>query len=109
MNDKLTLYLTDKTEKITLPGLRTASNSPIASIVAALDAILAISRTALIADTPEISELVQLSEDDQPVPPHLFAAHHITDIIDRLRLEIHYYNVQTEQHLQNDITKDLPF
>lgn len=109
MEDKLALYLTDKTEKITLPGLRTISNSPIASIVTALDVILALSKTAIVADIPEISELVQLSEDNQPVPPHLFAAHHLIDSIDRLRLEIDYYSAQNEQHMQNEKEKDLPF
>ena len=109
MNDQLALYLTNKSEKITLPGLRTVMNSPIASIVAALDAILALSKNAIIADTPTINELVELSQDKQTVPPHLFGAHHITDIIDRLRMEIHYYNAQTEQHLQKEKDKNLPF
>ncbi|MBN2340925.1 MAG: hypothetical protein JXX29_22915 [Deltaproteobacteria bacterium] len=109
MEDQLAMYLTNETEKITLPGLRTVITSPIASTVAALDAILAVSKTALIADTPSIDELINLSEDNQPVPTHLFSAHHITDIIDRLRLEIRHYAFQTEQHLQNEKLKDLPF
>lgn len=109
MEDQLAMYLTNETERITLPGLRTVMTCPIASTIAALDAILAVSKTAIIADTPSIDELINLSQDNQPVPPHLFCAHHITDIIDRLRLEILHYGIQTEQHLQNEKLKDLPF
>ena len=109
MNDKLAMFLTNKTEQITLPGLRTVATSPIASIVTALDAILALSKTAIVADTPTINELIDLSNDNQPVPPHLFEAHHIIEIIDRLRMEIQYYNVQAEQLLQKENYEDLPF
>lgn len=109
MDDPLAMYLTNKTEKITLPGLRTVMNSPVVSIITALDTILALSKNAIIADTPTIGDLTILTEDNQDVPPHLFAAHHISDIIDRLRLEISYYNVQAEQYLQKEKEKDLPF
>ena len=109
MDDHLAMYLTNETEKIILPGLRTVMNSPVASIITALDTVLALSKNAIIADTPNINDLILLTEDKQDVPPHYFAAHHLTDIIDRLRMEIRYYNIQTEQHLQKEKEKDLPF
>ena len=103
-----THYL-DIKEKIQLPSERSVYNFPAISTIAVLDATLAIAHRAILCDNPTMQELMDLVEDNEDVPLHLFSAHNIVDTIDRLRLTIHNYNKQIEEYLEKQRTKDLPF
>lgn len=103
------IHYLDIKETIQLPSERCIHQNPSISVIAALDAILAIAKKAILCDNPSIQELMDLVEDNEDVPLHLFSAHNIVDTIDRLRLTIHTYNKQTEEYLLKQRTQNLPF
>ncbi len=102
-------HFLDLKETIQLPSERSVLQNPSASAIAALNATLAIAKKAILCDSPTMQELMDLVEDNEDIPLHLFCAHNIVDTIDRLRLTIHTYNKQIEEHLEKQRTKNLPF
>jgi len=109
MYRQLEMYFSDTKEKIELPAAHTIMRFPSISAIAALDANLAIAKTAILCDNPTITQLMDMIDDDEHVSSHLFSAHNIVDTIDRLRLNIYNYNMQTKKHLKQLRNKDLPF
>jgi len=103
------MYLGNKKEKIVLPSASIITRFPSISAIAALDATLAIAKTAILCDNPSIQELMNMIDDDEYISSHLFSAHNIVDTIDRLRLNIHDYNMQTKEHIKQIRNNDLPF
>jgi len=89
----------DVREKLLLPSERLVQFFPSIASIAALDAALATTKTAILCDHPSIQELMDQIEYGEKVPAHLFIAHNIVDAIDRARLTIHAYFDQTESHL----------
>jgi len=102
-------HFLDLRETIQLPSERRVLQSPSASAIAALNATLAIAKNAILCDNPAMPELMDMVEDNEDVPLHLFSAHNIVDTIDRLRLTIHTYNQQTEEFFKNIRSQNLPF
>ena len=99
----------DIKETIQLPSERCIHKTPSIAAISALDATLAITKKAIICDNPSIQELMDIVDEEEDVPLHLFSAHNIVDTIDRLRLTIHAYNKQTDEYLKKQRTKKLPF
>jgi hypothetical protein len=56
-----------------------------------------------------MQELMDMIEDGQTVPAHLFMAHGIIDDLDRLRLSIHLYLQQINLRLNQIDFDDIPF
>lgn len=103
------MHYLDIKETIQLPSERCIYPNPSVSAIAALDATLAIAKKAILCDNPSIQELMDIIDEGEDVPLHLFSAHNIVDTIDRLRLTINVYNKQTEEYLVKQRTKNLPF
>jgi hypothetical protein len=99
----------DVRENICLPSERFIRRLPSIAAIAALDALLATAGTAILCDNPSIQELMDMIEDDEKVPPHLFIAHNIVDNIDRLRLTIHNYIEQIEINTAQITNNHFPF
>ena len=109
MEQDLNVHPIDVQENISLPSERLVRRFPAIANIAALDAALATTKLAIYSDNPSIQELMNMIEDGENVPAHLFIAHNIIDNLDRLRLTIHSYFDQLHVQLAKIKTDDLPF
>jgi hypothetical protein len=109
MEQNLNVYPIDVRENISLPSERLVRRFPSIAPIAALDAALSTTKLAIQSDNPCIQELMDLIEDGENVPPHLFIAHNIIDSIDRLRVTIHSYFDQVHVHMAKVKHDSLPF
>jgi hypothetical protein len=99
-NDRVTLLLPDK---------RLVRRFPSIASIAALDAAMAMTKIAILCDHPSIQELIDMIEDGQKVPSHLFIAHNIIDNLDRLRLTVQTYFLHLDSQLAKIADPDFPF
>ncbi len=99
-NDSTTLFLPDK---------RLVQKFPSIASIAALDAALVMTKTAILCDHPSIQELIDMIEDGLKVPSHLFIAHNIIDNLDRLRLTVQSYFLHLDSQLAKTADPDFPF
>lgn len=97
------------TEKISLPTEPLVHRCPSIAAIAALDAICATTKIAIICDHPSIKELIDMVEDDETVPRHLFIAHNMVNNIDILRSTIDIYIENLELHYARILNTTLPF
>ena len=109
MEHQMDMHPIDVQENISLPSERLVRRFPAIANIAALDAALATTKLAIYSDNPSIQELMNMIEDGENVPAHLFIAHNIIDNLDRLRLTIHSYFDQLHVQLAKIKTDDLPF
>lgn len=109
METEIPMHPGDVREKLNLPSEKLVRHFPSIAPIAALDAALATTKTAILCDNPSIQELMDMIEDGENVPPDLFIAHNIVDNIDRIRLTIHSYFQQLESRLANIKNAALPF
>ena len=90
----------DIREKLLLPSERLVRRFPSIAPIAALEAALVTTKSAILCDNPSIQELMDLIENGEKPHSHLFIAHNIIDNLDRLRLTIHAYFDQIETHMK---------
>lgn len=109
MDHELETHPIDVRENISLPSERLVRRFPSIAPIAALDAAIATTKLAIQSDNPSIQDLMDMIEDGEQVPPHLFIAHNIIDNLDRLRLTIHCYFDQLHVQLARIKNDDLPF
>lgn len=109
MEPEIELHPTDIREKLNLPSENLVRRFPSIAPIAALDAALATTRTAILCDNPSIQELMDMIEDDEKVPSHLFIAHNIIDNLDRLRLTLHAYFDQLDLRIAQIKNAAVPF
>ena len=99
----------DVRENLNLPSERLVRRFPSIAPIAALDAAIAITKTAILCDNPSIQELMDLIEYGEKPQSHLFIAHNIIDNLDRLRLTIHAYFDQIETCMTQIKNEAFPF
>ena len=109
MKTEIEIHPTDVQEKISLPSERLVQRFPVTAPIAALDAAIATTKIAILCDHPSIQELMDMIEDGEKVPPHLFIAHNIIDNLDRLRLTIHAYFQQVDRRITQIKNDAFPF
>ncbi|MHC4779556.1 MAG: hypothetical protein ACYTFG_13365 [Planctomycetota bacterium] len=103
------MHPSDVQEKLRLPSERHIRRFPSIASIAALDAATATTKTAILCDNPCIQELMDMIEDGDEVPSHLFIAHNIIDNLDRLRLTIHAYFQQVDMRITQIKNDAFPF
>ena len=109
MKSQMIGYPSDAQENIRLPSERLILRFPIAATIAALDAMTATTQKLLLRDNPSMQELMDLIEEGETVPPHLFIAHNMIDNLDQIRITIHAYFQQIDARMSQIDLNDIPF
>lgn len=109
MKTQMNKYPSDVRENIRLPSERLIERFPVAAPIAALEAMIATTKTLILRDNPSMQELMDLIENGETIPPHLFIAHNIIDDLDQLRITIHAYLQQLGARTSQIDSNEIPF
>jgi len=102
-------FQVDKKINLRLPSERLVYRFPCAAPIAALEAMVATTKLLIRSEYPSMQELLDMIEEGETVPAHLFMAHGILDDLDQLRLSIHLYLQQINLRLNQIDFDDIPF
>ena len=109
MTIEIDSHQNDERVTLLLPNQRLIRRFPSIASIAALDAASAMTKTAILCDHPSIRELIDMIEDGQNVPAHLFIAHNIIDNLDRLRLTVQTYFLHLDSQSAKIAAPNFPF
>lgn len=102
-------YHRDVQQNIRLPSEKLVSCFPAAAPIAALEAAIATTKMLIQTDNPSMQDLMDMIEEGESVPAHLFIAHNIIDNLDQLRITIQAYFQQLNTRMVQIKNDDLPF
>jgi hypothetical protein len=99
----------DKKINLRLPSERLINRFPCAAPIAALEAMVATTKLLIRSEYPSMQELLDMIEEGETVPAHLFMAQGILNDLDQLRLSIHLYLQQINLRFNQIDFDDIPF
>ena len=103
------MHHSDVQQNIRLPSESLVRRFPVVAPIAALEAAIATTKMLIQYDNPSMQELMDMIEDEESVPAHLFIAHNIIDNLDQLRITIQAYYQQLNTRMVQIRNDDLPF
>jgi hypothetical protein len=109
MKSQTTVCTIDEKNNFRLPSERLVNRFPCAAPIAALEAMTATTKVLLRSEYPSMQELMDMIDEGENVPAHLFMAHAIIDNLDQLRLSIHLFLQQINLRLNQIDFDDFPF
>ena len=109
MKSKPNAFQKQEIDSFPLPSERLVQRFPCAAPIAALDAMSATTKLLIRSEYPSMQELMDIIEDGDNVPAHLFMAHGIVDDLDRLRISIHMFLKQISLRPDQSDFDDFPF
>jgi len=109
MTTEIDSHQCNDTKTLRLPDKRLVQKFPYIASIAALDAALVMTKTAILSDHPSIQELIDMIEDGHKVPSHLFIAHNVIDNLDRLRATVQAYFLHLDSQFAKTADPDFPF
>jgi len=109
MNSESPMYHSDVQQNIRLPSENLVRCFPAVAPIAALEAAIATTKMLIQYDNPSMQELMDMIEEGESVPAHLFIAHNIIDNLDQLRITIQAYYQQVNTRMVQIRNDDLPF
>jgi len=109
MKSQTTVFPNDPKTNLRLPSERLVNRFPCAAPITALEAMSATTKMLIRSEYPSMQELIDMTDEGESVPAHLFLAHSIVDNLDQLRLSIHLYLQQINLRLNQIDFDDIPF
>jgi hypothetical protein len=109
MNSQTTFSAKQEIDNFRLPSERLVHRFPCAAPIAALEAMSATTKLLIRSEYPSMQELMDIIEEGDIVPAHLFMAHGIVDDLDRLRISIHLFLKQISLRPEQSDFDDIPF
>jgi hypothetical protein len=109
MKSQSTVSIKHEIDAFRLPSERLVNRFPCAAPIAALEAMSATTKLLIRSEYPSMQELMDIIEEGDNVPAHLFMAHGIVDDLDRLRISIHMFLKQINLRAEQSDFDDIPF